>query len=429
MNILQINTAADSGGAAIAMTRLHHALNGQGHRSRIVARLRRAPQSDVLTIPEALGARRSIVHRAFDNARMQLDAWFSLPQIYASTKRLLNSEVFEQADIVQLHNLHGFYFNYELLPEISKRKPVVWTLHDMWALTGHCAYSYECDRWQTGCFSCPLLRGDGRRLVEPRPTLLDRTALQWRKKQDLYQSSKLHVVTPSLWLADQVANSVLGNALAIQHIPYGLDLEVYHPVEQGAARKALGIPANAQVILFIAANVRQKRKGLVYLLDALRQLQRSEFFLLTIGGKPLPVEQLSGFRHAHLGQLSDESMLNLAYNAADLFVSPALADNLPLVVMESLASGTPVVCFDVGGLPEMVRHMETGYLARTQDAPDLAAGIRAILDDGALRARMRSNCRAFAVAHYDLEEQARHYVGLYEHAILSHQQHAEEMSR
>jgi glycosyltransferase involved in cell wall biosynthesis len=429
MNILQISAAADSGGAAIAMTRLHHALNGQGHRSRIVARLRRAPQPDVLTIPEALGAHQSIVHRALDNARMQLDAWFSLPQVYASTKRLLNSEVFEQADIVQLHNLHGFYFNYELLPELSKRRPVVWTLHDMWALTGHCAYSYECDRWQTGCFSCPLLRGDGRRLVEPRPTLLDRTALQWQKKQALYQTSRLHIVTPSGWMADQARGSMLGDALSIQSIPNGVDLAVLNPRDQAAARNALGIRQEAKVILFVAAKVIQGRKGLAYLVEALQRLQdREEIVLLTVGSSGDTRQQFSHYEQIHLGQISDESKLNLAYNAADLYVLPTLADNQPLTVLESLASGTPVVCFDVGGLPEMVRHMETGYLARTQDVPDLAAGIRTILDDGALRAHMRSNCRAFAVARYDLEEQARRYVELYEHAILTHQQHAEKVS-
>jgi glycosyltransferase involved in cell wall biosynthesis len=260
-------------------------------------------------------------------------------------------------------------------------------------------------------------------LVEPRPTLIDRTAQQWRKKQDLYQISKLHIITPSLWLADRVQRSILGDALGIECIPYGLDLDLYHPLEQGAARQTWGIPTDVRVILFVAANVRQRRKGLVYLLEALRRLEgRESTFLLTIGGKPMAGRELSGFSHKHLGQLSDESTLNLAYNAADLFVSPALADNLPLVVMESLASGTPVVAFDVGGIPEMIAHLDTGYLARYKDASDLAAGIRTILDGDALRARMCGRCRETAVKRYDLQEQARRYVELYEQAIRAHQQ-------
>lgn len=423
MNILQISAAADSGGAGVAMMRLHHALNRQGHRSRIVARLRRSPQPDVLTLPEAVGAAESIVQRFANNARMQLDAWFSLPQVYKSTQRLLHSELFEQADVIQLHNLHGFYFNYKLLPEISARKPVVWTLHDMWALTGHCAYSYECDRWQAGCFSCPLLRGEGRRLVEPHPTLLDGTALQWQEKQALYQSSSLHIVTPSLWMAALTRKSILGNSPSIQCISNGIDLQAFRPGAQESARQALGIRPGAKVLLFVAAKVTQGRKGLACLYQALHRVQHAEnLVLLTVGSARPSPQQLPHYEQVHLGQLDDESTLNLAYSAADLYVLPTLADNQPLTVIESLASGTPVVCFDVGGLPEMVRHMETGYLVRYQDATDLAAGIHAILDDDALRARMRQNCRAFAASRYDLEEQARRYVELYERAIQAHQQ-------
>ena len=424
MNILQINTAADTGGAGIAMARLHQGLVRQGHDSRILARLRRSPQPDVLTIPEALGMQQTFVSRFLNNARMQLDAWFVLPQVYSSTKQLLRSELFEQADVVQFHNLHGWYFDYELLPQISARKPVIWTLHDMWAFTGHCAYSYKCVRWQKGCFDCPLLRGDGRRLVEPRPPLLDRTTRQWRKKRDLYQASRLHVATPSLWLADLVGGSILGAALSIQHIPYGIDLAVFGPREQSTARQALGLRDRAKVILFVAAKVSQGRKGLAYLYEALQSMQNTEeVVLLTVGSAGPSDQQLQQFEQIHLGQVADQSRLNLAYSAADVYVLPTLADNQPLTVLESLASGTPVVAFDVGGIPEMITHLDTGYLARYRDATDLATGILTILDDDALRARMRQSCRASAVAHHDLERQSGRYVELYEHAIRTHQRH------
>ena len=424
MNILQINAAADSGGAGVAMARLSRALLRHDHGSHILARLRRSPQPDVLTIPEALGVRQSLTNRFLNNIRMQLDAWFAVPQVYGSTKRILHSGPFEQADIVQLHNLHGWYYNYELLPQISARKPVIWTLHDMWAFTGHCAYSYGCVRWQKRCFDCPLLRGDGRQLVEPRPTLLDRTSQQWRKKRDLYQISRLHVVTPSDWMADQVRNSILSDALSIQCIPNGIDLAVFSPREQASARQSLGIRQRAKVILFVAARVIQGRKGLSYLYEALRSMQNTEeIVLLTVGSSEPGQQQLHRFEQIHLGQVADESTLNLAYSAADLYVLPTLADNQPLTVLESLASGTPVVAFDVGGLPEMITHLHTGYLARYKDATDLAAGILEILDNDILRARMRQSCRAAAIKRYDLEGQATRYVELYEHAIGTYQQH------
>jgi len=422
MNILQINAAADTGGAGVAMMRLHHALIAEGHQSHIVARLRRSPQPNVLTIPEALGMRQSPAHRLLDNIRMQLDAWFALPGLYGSTRQLLDSDLFEQADIVQLHNLHGFYFNYGLLPQIAERKPIFWTLHDMWPLTGHCAYAYECTRWQTGCFHCPLLRGSGRRLVEPRPTLIDRTSQQWKRKQELHQNSRLHIVTPSDWMASQVKQSILRNALSIDCIPNGIDVQVFSPKDQASARQALGIPRESKVILFVAAKVIQGRKGLAYLFQALQSMHSANALtLLTVGKFGANQEQLPQYEQIHLGQISDESVLSIAYSAADLYVLPTLADNLPLTVQESIASGTPVVSFDIGGLPEIVHHMETGYLARYKDSSDLAAGMLAILGDDMLRAKMQENCRAAAVARYSLKEQALRYIDLYKHAISDHE--------
>ena len=422
MNILQINAAADTGGAGVAMMRLHHALIAEGHQSHIVARLRRSPQPNVLTIPEALGMRQSPAHRLLDNIRMQLDAWFALPGLYGSTRQLLDSDLVEQADIVQLHNLHGFYFNYGLLPQIAERKPIFWTLHDMWPLTGHCAYAYECTRWQTGCFHCPLLRGSGRRLVEPRPTLIDRTSQQWKGKQELHQNSRLHIVTPSEWMASQVKQSILRNALSIDCIPNGIDVQVFSPKDQASARQALGIPRESKVILFVAAKVIQGRKGLAYLFQALQSMHSANALtLLTVGKFGANQEQLPQYEQIHLGQISDESVLSIAYSAADLYVLPTLADNLPLTVQESIASGTPVVSFDIGGLPEIVHHMETGYLARYKDSSDLAAGMLAILGDDMLRAKMQENCRAAAVARYSLKEQALRYIDLYKHAISYHE--------
>ena len=423
MNILQISAAADSGGAGLAMLRLHRALTAQGHESHILARLRRLSQPNVLTIPEALGLRQTLTNRFLNNVRMQLDAWFSLPQVYASTKEILHSELFEHADIVQLHNLHGWYFDYELLPQISVHKPTVWTLHDMWAFTGHCAYSYECMRWQKRCFDCPLLRGDGRHLVEPRPTLFDRTSHQWQEKRELYDRSRLHIVTPSAWMADQVRNSMLGGALSIQCIPNGVDLATFGPRAQSSARQSLGIRDGAKVILFVAARVIQGRKGLGYLYEALGSMPNTEnVVILTVGSTEPDQQQLQHYEQVHLGHVADESRLNLAYCAADIYVLPTLADNQPLTVLESLASGTPVVAFEVGGIPEMVTHLHTGYLARYKDTTDLAAGMLAILEDDDLRERMRQACRATAVERYDLHLQASRYIELYEQAIRTHQQ-------
>lgn len=424
MNILQISAAADTGGAGRAMNRLHQELARQGHVSNILARLRRTPEPHTFTVSEATGRSDSPPNRLLNNARMQLDAWFSLPSVYASTERILNTEIFRQAEVVQLHNLHGWYFNYNLLPRISALKPVIWTLHDMWAFTGHCAYAYDCDRWRTRCFDCPQLTRDRRKFVEPRPVFVDRTSHVWERKRSIYQQSKLHIVAPSRWMADQARNSILRGAADIQCISYGIDLTTFRPTDQASARHALGIPQNAKVILFVAAKVIQGRKGLGYLCEALGRIRaHKDTLLLTVGSSKPKQQQLQHYEQMHLGHIADKDKLSLVYSAADLYVLPTLADNLPLTVQESLASGTPVVAFDVGGIPEMIDHLSTGYLARYKDTADLATGICQLLDDDALRLRMRETCRSFAVTHYDLKVQTSRHVDLYEQAIRTHQQH------
>ena len=424
MNILQISAAADTGGAGRAMSRLHQGLTCQGHVSNILARLQRTPEPRTYTVSEATGRSNSPPRRLLNSARMQLDAWFSLPSVYHSTRRILNTELFRQAEVIQLHNLHGWYFNYHLLPQISALKPVIWTLHDMWAFTGHCAYAYDCERWRSRRFDCPQLKRGRRKFVEPRPALLDRTSHVWERKRTLYRRSNLHIVTPSRWMANEARNSILSEVAEVQCIPYGIDLTAFSPSDQASARRALGIRQDAKVILFVAARVIQGRKGLGYLYEALGSIQASkDILLLTVGRSQPSQQQLQHFEQVHLGHIADDRKLSLIYSAADLYVLPTLADNLPLTVQESLASGTPVVAFDVGGLPEMIDHLGTGYLARYKDAADLAAGIRKLLDDDALRLQMREACRSFAVKHYDLERQANRYVELYEHGIRARLQH------
>lgn len=419
MNILQINTHDVSGGAARAMYRLHQGLRQQGHNSRILARFCALVDPNVLSVADVIAGSLSSVVALADQAGRRMETHLGIPfERYPSTKHILESSLFQQAQILNLHNLHGRYFNHHLLPVLSMRKPTVWTLHDMWALTGHCAYSYDCLRWKTGCFDCPLLKEPGRSLVEPAPTRIDHTRRVWRTKRRLYQKSRLHVVAPSKWLCQFVKESILAEAASIQCIPHGLDLAAFQPRDRAMARRALDIPAEAKTILFVADRIARGRKGFHHLLDALQTIEDAEsIVLLTIGSKGTVETELRRFRRRDLGPLSDERLMSLVYSAADVFAFPTLADNQPLVLMEALASGTPIVSYDVGGVPEMVRHLETGYLARYNDVGDLAKGLQLLLDDDGARSRMSRRCRAIAEAEYSLDTQVRRYRELYEFAI------------
>ena len=424
MHILHLNTTAHAGGAARAMYRLHQGLQQQGHHSAIVARLNNGladpnvHELATLTRPQ---------HRPGDRlltpAGRIAELSLGLPRwAYPYSHYLPHTDLFRQADVLNLHNLPGGYFNYRLLPQLTAAKPTVWTLHDMWPLTGHCAYAYDCERWRTGCHHCPLLRRANHDLVEPRPTWRDLSRPGWQRKAHLYRQSRLVVVAPSRWLQGLAQQSILGQAAPIHFIPHGIDLDLFRPGDQAAARHRLGLPAAASVLFFSAQLTGSRRKGLAELLAALAQLPPAgatdpPTWLLTIG-ETGAVAHLGGQYHLReLGYLSDEARIRDCYVAADLFVFPTRADNQPLVLLEALACGTPAVSFAVGGVPEMVREGETGLLAPAGDpAGDpagLAHAIHTLLHNPTLRHRLAHTSRHIATTEYDLKLQVARYEALY----------------
>ena len=419
MNILHINTLDNVGGAARAMHRLHQELRRLGHRSQCLVGRQTMLEPGIDNINRQARPFRTLADKVLDRIGIRLERRFSLDAwCYRNSWRIPHTPAFRQTDVINLHNLHGGYFNFRALPELARHKPIVWTLHDMWALTGHCAYSYDCERWRTGCYDCPLLKEPGRQIVEPKPIPADRTRSVWETKRRVYQTTPLHIVTPSEWLRALVQESILTSAATIQCIPCGIDLDVFRPLDQGTAREALDLPTDTHVVFFSAHGGVHGRKGFSYLLQALEDLPGTDsIWLLASGGRIELRQQPERFNVRQLGHLSDERLQRLAFAAADLFVFPTLADNQPLVLIEALACGTPVVSFDVGGVPEMVRHMETGYLVRYKDANDLAQGIRVLLNDDNLRLRMRHRCREIAESEYSLELQAKRYLEVYEQAV------------
>ena len=230
--------------------------------------------------------------------------------------------------------------------------------------------------------------------------------------------AELHIAAPSKWLYGLVKESILAEAASIQIIPNGIDLDVFRPLDQDMARQALEIPLDAKTILFITQRELSGRKGFQHLVDALMEIEdKDSVVLLTLGSTETIDINLDGFRRRDLGHLSNERLMSLAYNAADIFVFPTLADNQPLMLIEALACGTPAVSFDVGGVSEAVRHDDSGYLARYADATDLAQGIKIMLDNNDLRDRMGHRGREIVEAEYSLEFQARRYAALYERTI------------
>lgn len=199
---------------------------------------------------------------------------------------------------------------------------------------------------------------------------------------------------------------------AIQVVPYGLDTDCFRPQGHEMARESLGVPPNAKVLLFVSHLLSNKYKGAALLVEMVERLRTiPDLFVLSIGLGTLPQElSVPGLS---VSTLQTEGQVALAYNAADLFVLPTLQDNFPNTALEALACGLPVVAFEVGGVPEIVRDGRTGLLAKKGNVDGLAKAVESLLNDSERRRTMAANCRQIAVTEYALEVQVRRYVEVY----------------
>ncbi len=312
------------------------------------------------------------------------------------------------ADIIGLYWVNGGLLSIGDIGRLLRLgKPVVWRLSDLWPFTGGCHHAGTCDRYRDTCGRCPQLGSRSDR---------DLSARQLRRKR-AWPRTRLTIVAPSRWLADLARRSALFRDCRIEHIATGVDLDIYRPRPKGMARRKLDLPIDRSLVLFGANNaVGNTRKGFAKLIEALQSLQRqrriSDVDLVLFGSNPPPALPLDMRVHAW-GTIDDEAVRATLFSAADVFVTPSLEENLPNVVIEAMAAGTPAVAFDVGGTRELIDHRQTGYLATPGDIGDLADGLTFVLDTTlADRTMARRARQAMAVGH-DRRTIARRYLDLY----------------
>ncbi|MCY7334535.1 MAG: glycosyltransferase family 4 protein [Pseudanabaena sp. CAN_BIN31] len=314
-------------------------------------------------------------------------------------------------DVINLHWVNAGYLQIETLAKF--KKPIVWTLHDMWAFTGGCHYNGDCINYVNSCGACPQLHSN---------TEKDLSRWVWRRKAKAWEDLNLTIVTPSHWLADCAKKSSLFQNLRIEVIPYGLDAQVYKPIDQAIARNLLNLPLDKKLVLFGAINsTGDRRKGFHLLEPALQELsedKKLENVEVVIFGASRPSEVPNlGFPIHYLGRLNDDIALALLYSAADVFIAPSVQDNLPNTVMESLACGTPCIAFDIGGMSDMIEHQKNGYLAKPFDVDDLARGIAWVLEDEERLRQLGSNGRKKVEQKFTLEIQAKNYLSVYQNIV------------
>ena len=406
MKIVHIGTADTNGGAAQASYVVHKRLLELGHDSRMLVGYKYSNDPEV----EGVWYNRGIVRRGLHHFLVgKLEEYTGLQYLIQPFKKLfLNHPFVKNADVIHLHNLHGNFFSLKILPELGKIAPLIWTLYDIWPMTCHCTYPgvYGCEVWKTGKGKCPAL-------FDYPPIKRDTAEYLWKKKKEIYEKSHIDMVGPSKWMCEMAKESPLLNKFPIHNIAQGIDEKVFAPGNKVAARRELGIPDDALVVM-VTALKNAPRKGLDYFIEALRHLKTKERpWILVVGNQSLKGIAPSDFPLLETGYVKSDKLLNTCYVASDIFVLPTLADNLPLTILDALSAGIPTVAFDVGGVSEVV-NSETGYLAKYKNAKDIAAGIDLLLGDAKLREKMSKNAREMILSKYTIERQTDDYVKLYE---------------
>lgn len=422
MRVLHINATSHTGGAARAMRRLHSALVEKGHESKfLVGRSTQPDDPSVHLIWDEISPFSSLTNSLLSRIGNKLERYFGKNRwANRPAVRLADTALCQWADIIDLRNLFEGYFNLWALPQLSEQKTVVWRLPDLWAVTGHCAYPYDCSRWKTGCFDCPLLTSEGRKIVEPKPTVFDGTRRVWRAKKEIYQHSRLHIIVTTNWMRDQVKESILGNALSLNVISNGVDLKSFKPLPKKEARKTLGLDPEGRYLLWAAGGKGNRRKGYHLAVEALEKIQESDSLnttLLTMGSnqgwdKPETLDQVH-----HYGFVRESERQSLIYSAADAFLCTTLADGQPQTALESIACGTPVIAFDVGPMPGIVDHGKTGRIAPYLTSQSLVDAIEQFYLQSNQHLFMQEHCRKEALEKYDLARQTEKYVNLYDEIL------------
>ncbi|MDK3072064.1 glycosyltransferase [Sedimentitalea sp. JM2-8] len=414
MKITHICEADSGGGAMLAAAKLHKAMQKLGIDSKVLVRIKMGNDPSFLNIRENLDPLDWIDYklRRFRNKRLKrkyrprpMEQVGPFSTGMGSLGNALSRNL-PESDIFALHWSSDLIDLLPLMKTIGKR-PAFWRMADMNLMTGGCHYSMGCDHFQQACGDCPVLQN-------PAPDDLSQYALERKSKAFADTDPKhFHPVAPSRWLKKQADRSSLLKRFDTIHIPTGVNTDDYRPIPRSNARQRLGLENSEKILLFAAEDVNDLRKGFDLLLDSLRRLPKSLHVTPVAMGKAH--SRLEGIRY--LGKLDGAEALAVAYSAADAFVLPTRADNLPNVALEAMACGLPVLSFDVGGMPDCVFDGETGFLAPPEDTLMLAKNIETVLTNEALRKEMGEKCRTLMLNQFNENLSVQRYVALCEKMI------------
>jgi glycosyltransferase involved in cell wall biosynthesis len=317
---------------------------------------------------------------------------------------LLKDIFFQQSKLVHLHNLHGEFFSPALFSSVLSGKKVIWTLHDERILTGHCSCTLGCDRWKLGCGNCPDLT------IYPSVNH-DQTILVLKETKKWVTNLNPVIVCPSEWLSNRV-KIAYPSIKTVCVIPNGIDTSVFRPMNRSEIRNELQLPLDKKIIVFVAEfSTNNPFKGGSILRSLIKDSEFENVLFVTIGGEA----KSDYLNHFSFPYIEDEQLLAKLYATSDVLLYPTQADNFPLVVLESMACGTPVIASNLGGIPEIIRDSRVGCLIdQYTDKQCFKQELLRFLDKNEEEMEfMRSRCVQLIQKEYSKEKMLKKYGELY----------------
>ncbi|MED5098985.1 glycosyltransferase [Niallia circulans] len=410
MKILHINTNDLRGGAAKVMMRLLESQYKLGHNSK--ALVGKKESNHKFVYPFDVKSNLMIKEESKYNGYVDYDVQGAF--------NLYENPLVQEADVIHIHNLHGGYFNPFALSMLSHIKPVVWTLHDMQAVTGHCSHSFNCRKWISGCGNCPHMK------VYPE-IYYDRTKLNWIEKKNIYLNSKLYITPVGKWIGDIAKNSILKKH-KIEVIYNGIDIETYRPMNKNLMKKKYGLPLDKIIIGTVSngGSINKVEKGGGYVQEVINKLIENGFdiLLLDVGGSQ------QGYINEYIyqvGYIKEEKVMAEILNTFDIFLFPSMAETFGLVLAEAMACGIPVVSFDSTGIPDVVKHGKSGFLALKEDVNQLYYYTKKLVTDADLRTKFSNASHLYSIEHFDHKLVTEKYLNTYNKAIKLFQERTEHI--
>jgi len=419
LKIIHLSTSDLNGGAAIAAYRIYKAqLKNSNINSQFMVQ-RKKSNDDTVT---AIGV--SSFYTFLSNLLIWVDE-LTIRMLSENLKGrftfpffgrdLTKNKLLMECDIVNLHWINGAFLSLNSLEKLKQlNKPIVWTQHDMWAFTGGCHYTDGCVNFIRSCSNCPKLIFKSEN---------DFSAKIFSRKKTIFDNMNLTIVSSSNWLAEETERSQLLKTKKSYVIPTPIDFEIYRPINKEKSRIDMRLPLDKKLVLAGAMNLKDERKGFLYLIQALQIIYDSnnklcsDIELVVFGKLDENILNKIPFKVNQLGRLINEGDIVKAYNTADIYLAPSLEDNLPNTIMEAMSCGIPVVAFNVGGIPDMIDDGINGLLAQLKSSKKLAKSIELILSDEELRKKFSLAAREKVIKNFDQNIIAKKYFDLYKNLL------------